>query len=304
MNLRRVESSDAVPVAVHDFGGRGPTLLISHATGFNAHAYVPMAESLAGRFHSFGLDFRGHGDTPAPPGWEVDWRRYGDDAHAAAHAVGPGSGLIGFGHSMGGSALLMAAHRDPSLFALIVAFEPIGTMPDLSSLQPTPDASSADDGPPAVMLTTMVEAARRRRRSFGSYQDAIDNYGSKPPMDAFDPEALRNYVEHGFAPSADGVTLRCDPELEAQTFLNGRNNGVWELLPDITTPVLLVIGEAEEIGPASIGEAMAQRLTNATFRSLPHLDHMAPFTHPSEMAEIVADAADRVASRRSARPTD
>ena len=71
---------------------------------------------------------------------------------------------------------------------------------------------------------------------------------------------------------------------------------MWELLLEITTPVLLVIGEAEEIGPASIGEAMAHRLTNGTFRSLPHLDHMAPFTHPSEMAEIVADAADRVAS--------
>ena len=83
----------------------------------------------------------------------------------------------------------------------------------------------------------MVEAARRRRRSFGSYQDAIDNYRSKPPMAAFTPEALRNYVEHGFAPSAEGVTLRCDPELEAQTFLNGRDNGVWDLLPEITTPV-------------------------------------------------------------------
>jgi pimeloyl-ACP methyl ester carboxylesterase len=297
MTMRWVESSDAVSVAIHDLAGRGQTLLIAHATGFNAHAYAPMAEAVARRFHSFGLDFRGHGDTPAPPGWEVDWRRYGDDASAAARAVAPDGGLIGFGHSMGGSALLMAAHRDPSVFALIVAFEPIGSMPDVSSSRPTGRPPVADDGQRAVMLTTMVEAARRRRRSFGSYQDAIDNYGSKPPMEAFTPEALRNYVEHGFAPSADGVTLRCDPELEAQTFLNGSNNGVWDLLPEVTTPVVLVVGETEEFGPAAIGEAMARRLPNGTFRSFPHLDHMAPFTHPSEMADLVADAADRMPSR-------
>ena len=129
MAMRRVESSDGVAVAVHDFGGRGRALLLSHATGFNAHSYLPMTATLADRFHTFGLDFRGHGDTAAPPGWEVEWRRYGDDALAAARALAPDGGLIGFGHSMGGSALLMAAHRDPSLFELIVAFEPIGSPP-------------------------------------------------------------------------------------------------------------------------------------------------------------------------------
>jgi pimeloyl-ACP methyl ester carboxylesterase len=281
--MRRVESSDGVAVAVHDFGGRGRSLLLSHATGFNAHSYVPMTATLADRFHTFGLDFRGHGDTAAPPDWEVEWRRYGDDALVAARSLAPDGGLIGFGHSMGGSALLMAAHREPSLFELIIAFEPIGS-PQL--------APSTDDGPPPALLTTMVEAARRRRRSFRSYQEAIDNFGSKPPMSAFTPDALRNYVEHGFAPSADGVTLRCDPELEAQTFLNGRNNGVWDLLPEITTPVLLVIGAAEEAGPAATGEEIARRLPNATFRHVPHLDHFAPFTHPEEMAAIIVDAAD------------
>lgn len=296
MTVQRVASSDGVSVALHDLGGRGPALLISHATGFNAHSYLPMAQALAERFHSFGLDFRGHGDTPAPPGWVVDWKRYGDDASAAAHAVAPDGGLIAFGHSMGGSALLMAAHRDPSLFELIIAFEPIASVPEgwISHVAGPPPIT--DDDPDHPLLTTMVEAARRRRRSFASYQDAIDNYGSKPPMDAFDPEALRNYVEHGFAPSADAVTLRCDPELEAQTFLNGRHNGVFDLLTEITTPVLVVIGVAEDVGPAAMGEEMAARLPNGSFRSVPHLDHMAPFTHPVELADLVADAAAALAT--------
>ncbi|MGH9134733.1 MAG: alpha/beta fold hydrolase, partial [Ilumatobacteraceae bacterium] len=282
VRVRRVESSDGVSVAVHDLGGSGRPLLIAHATGFNAHTYVPIAEVLADRFHTSALDFRGHGDTAAPAGWEVEWRRFGDDASAAAKAVTPGDGLIAFGHSMGASALLMAAHREPSLFELIIAFEPIG--------HPAPDPAP-EDALSHPLLTSMVGAARRRRRTFASYAEAIDNFGSKPPMSAFTPEALRNYVEHGFAPSGDGVTLRCDPELEAQTFLNGRHNGVRDILPGISTPVLVVGGATDEFGPASIAPDIAERLPNATFRHLPHLDHFGPFTHPAELAELIAATA-------------
>ena len=46
-------------------------------------------------------------------------------------------------------------------------------------------------------------------------------------------------------------------------------------------------------GPA-IGEEMAQRLGNGSFQSFSHLDHMAPFTHPDEMAAVVASATDNV----------
>ena len=207
--MRRVESSDGVAVAVHDLGGRGPALLISHATGFHAHTYLPMAEALADRFHTFALDYRGHGDTPAPPGWVVEWRRYGDDASAVAHAIAPEGGLIGFGHSMGGSALLMAAQRDPSLFDLIVAFEPIGS---------PPLAPSATTMPLPCRSRRWSRRARRRRRTFDSYADAIANYALEATDGGVHPRGAAHYVEHGFAPSAEGVTLRCDPELEAQTF--------------------------------------------------------------------------------------
>ena len=112
-------------------------MLLAHATGFHGPAYLPVADGLTPRFHTFGLDFRGHGDTEVPPGWQVDWQGYGDDALAVADAMAtmPGGehGLITFGHSMGGAALLMAAHRRPSLFRLIVLFEPIAYPPTTRS---------------------------------------------------------------------------------------------------------------------------------------------------------------------------
>ena len=35
-----VSSTEGVEVAVHDFGGEGPTLLLCHATGFCAHTLM------------------------------------------------------------------------------------------------------------------------------------------------------------------------------------------------------------------------------------------------------------------------
>ena len=78
-----VPSTDGVEIAVHDLGGTGPPLLISHATGFHGRCYEPLAHALADRFHSVAFDYRGHGDTPQPDG-PVDWQRYGDDAEAMA----------------------------------------------------------------------------------------------------------------------------------------------------------------------------------------------------------------------------
>lgn len=273
----RVESSDGVNVAIHDFGGAGRPLLFSHATGFHAHCYQPIAARLSDSFTSFGLDHRGHGETPRPDDWQVDWDRYGDDASVAAQAIAPDGALVGFGHSMGGASLVMAALRDPGLFDVIVAFEPI-IFPQLMGLP-------GDDPSP------MVAAARNRRDTFASFEAAIENYGSKPPMQFFDPDILHAYVEHGFEPTESGVTLRCAPEHEARTFEQGATHDLYERLPDIETRVVVVSGKVEtERSPAGIAERVADRLPNGSYIELAAGNHLSPFIDPDETAQLIRDA--------------
>ncbi len=276
----RVPSSDHVSIAIHEFGGTGRPLLLSHATGFHAYCYLPVADELADRFTAYGLDYRGHGDTARPDDWQVDWQRYGDDALAAARAVAPNGGLVGFGHSMGGAGLLMAALREPGLFDVIVAFEPIVFPP----AEPSAERPSSP----------MVQGARRRRASFPSFADAIANYSSKPPMQAFDPDVLRLYVAHGFRPAPEGVRLKCDPEHEARTFEMGGSYGMWERLPEIGTRVVVAAGPvdpnaADAGGPAAVAPQIAERLPNATFVARPDWNHFTPFVDPAAMAALVAD---------------
>ncbi len=271
----RVESSDHISVAVHELGGRGTPLLLSHATGFHGYCYLPVADALADEFDSFALDYRGHGSTARPEDWQVDWNRYGDDALAVAEQIAPDGGLVGFGHSMGGAALLMAAHRNPGLFDLIVAFEPIVF----------PGDPTAVGAPPSGL----VEGARRRRPSFESFEAAVANYASKPPMSVFDPDVLRLYVAHGFAPAPEGVRLKCDPEHEARTFETGATHRTFDVLPEIDTRVV-VIASGDAQGPALVAPLVAERLPNAELVELPEANHFFPFIDPAATAKLISAA--------------
>jgi pimeloyl-ACP methyl ester carboxylesterase len=285
--MLQVASSDGVTVAVHHLAGAStsPPLLFSHATGFHARCYAPIAQRLADRFDVFGLDYRGHGATPAPPDWTVDWSRFGDDALCVTRALAPDGGLVAFGHSMGGSALLMAAHREPTLFDRLVLFEPIAHQPGRSHL------SDVD-----MRALPIVTGALRRRRTFASRDDAAANFAAKPPLSLMVPAALRAYVEHGFrdVTGADGepaVELCCSPELEAGIFLLGRDNDVWPLLHEIRTPCLVIGGRVEEMQPSAATEAIANELPGGRYVRLDHQSHFGPFSHPEEIADLVVRGA-------------
>jgi pimeloyl-ACP methyl ester carboxylesterase len=272
-----VPSTDGVLLAVHDLGGRGQTLLLSHATGFHGRAYRPIADALADRFHSVALDYRGHGDTPQPER-PIDWERYGDDAVAASRALVGASGgpIVAFGHSMGGACLLMAAHRDRTLFSRLVLFEPI--------VFPAEGVRPPGEGSP------LVEGARRRRSTFASYDAAIANFSSKPPLNAFTPAALEAYVRDGFAEAPDGsVHLKCRPEIESGTFELGGKHDTWSVLESIEVPVVVAAGRVEESQPPSlVAEEVAARLPHGRFLRLAALDHFAPMTAPDVIADVIA----------------
>jgi pimeloyl-ACP methyl ester carboxylesterase len=278
-----VQSTLGVQIAVHDLGGQGERLLVSHATGFHGRCYEPLATALTDRFHSVAFDYRGHGDTPRPEG-PVDWERYGDDAEAMARwlAVANGGPIAAFGHSMGGACLLMAAARAPELFRHLVVFEPIVFPPVPAEASGTPKEGSS-----------LANGARRRRATFLTHEAAIENFAAKPPLGRFTPAALEAYVRHGFAPDpaqGAGVHLKCRPDTEAETFEMGPVHHTWDALPSIQVPVTVVSGAVAPMQPSMIAAQVAERLPNARYLQFDHLDHFGPMVEPATVAAIVADA--------------
>ncbi|MEO7398597.1 MAG: alpha/beta hydrolase, partial [Ilumatobacteraceae bacterium] len=208
MTVPRPSTGIAQDIAVHDLGGEGRTALYAHATGFHGHCWKPVADHLPD-LHNIAYDARGHGESLLGPEWEVadtvDWRVYGADAAAVATELQHDGPVIGVGHSMGGAALLMAALDHPEQFSGLVVYEPI--------------AMPRDATPRAANDHALAIGARKRRAAFASFEDAIANYRSKPPLNVFAADSMEMYVRNGFAPGADGqVHLKCRPEHEARTY--------------------------------------------------------------------------------------
>jgi pimeloyl-ACP methyl ester carboxylesterase len=292
--LASVESSGGVRVAMHHLSGASagaraggpdrPALLVAHATGFHGRCYAPVASALGEHHDVWAFDARGHGATPPPDRPIVDWEGFADDALAAARALP--APLVGFGHSMGGAALLMAALREPERFSLLVLFEPIVF----------PAALGGDSSNP------LADGARRRRPEFATAAAALTNFASKPPMRSFDPAALRAYVDGGVAPldpdDPDGpVRLTCTPEFEAATFTAATAGDRWSLLSAVNVPVVVAGGSTAGPDPAAeIAAEIAGALPRGRFEGHPELDHFGPFTEPAAVARIIDDA---VARQRS-----
>lgn len=270
--MLRVASSDGVEIAVHDFGGEGPPVLFSHATGFHAHTFLPMAALLGRHRHCYGLDYRGHGQSSAPASGSFAWRGMADDARAALDGLGLDAPM-GVGHSMGGAALLMCELDQPGTFRGLAVFEPIVFSPERvvpSAEQPSP----------------LVEATRRRRQVFASRAEAYENYASKPPLDAFTPEALHAYVDHGFVDQPDGtVRLACAREHEARTFEMSGEHRTYDRLRELRCPVLVLAGEGE--GPSDFAEAVAGNIPRGRFHRFEGLGHFGPMEDPARVAAIV-----------------
>ena len=173
-----------------------------------------------------------------------------------------------------------------------------GRIADLGSLEV---AASPEGGRRAVReiaqeafrehddLATRLRGSRGLMGAPSSTDEAYDNYSGKPPMSLMTPEALRAYVEWGFRRTASGdVELRCDPEFESDTFAASWSNGAWELLPDVDVPTVVVSGAVVEAGPSSASSLIAGRLPHAELVVLEHQTHFGPFSHPDEVAALIA----------------
>ncbi len=109
-------SSEGVELAVEEFGGAGPPVLLLHGLMGRAATWAPIARRLTAHGRVVGLDARGHGRSGARGPWTVE--RMAADAAELLDDLGPGAVV---GHSMGGlHGLALAAARPDLVRALVV----------------------------------------------------------------------------------------------------------------------------------------------------------------------------------------
>jgi pimeloyl-ACP methyl ester carboxylesterase len=108
-------------LALHDYGGSGPELMLLHGGADNLESWRALAPLLRRQFQVFAYDARGHGVSPTPEEASVD--QMVEDVFAVADELRLVRPLL-VGHSMGGvNALLAAARADR--FAGVVALDAV-----------------------------------------------------------------------------------------------------------------------------------------------------------------------------------
>jgi pimeloyl-ACP methyl ester carboxylesterase len=275
-----VPSTDGVTVASYRLadGLPGvPPVVAAHPTGFCAAVLEPMARHL-GPHPVVAFDERGHGRSGRPASGSFAWSGFADDVLAVVDAGGLDRPL-GFGHSCGGAALVLAEARRPGTFAGLYLYEPV--IPPLDE----PLAGGQPDNP-------LSAGARRRRTHFAGRDDALANFAAKAPFGDLDPVALAAYVDNGFRPDGQGgITLCCARDDEAAVYAAASAHDAFRLLPAVRCPVTIACGERTDAFDERALKPVVERLPQADLQVLPGLGHFGPQQDPAAVARSVLHSA-------------
>ena len=244
--------------------GRRPLLLL-HASGCHAHWWDEVGPLLAADYDVFAPDWRGHGDSarPEPPDYHFD--AYAADLAGLAQHLGRGDFDI-VAHSMGGYIALRYASAQPAgLRRLVVA----DLLCDVSG----------------ETLARMHQASERPEPTFATREEAIGRFRLLPPETTASPEVLAMLAREAVCQNAAGAwTFKFD-----RRALRHPEARVWDLLPHITCPALVLRGELSPLMPQANAERLARALADGAWANVPGAYHNLMLDNLTDFVEAVRE---------------
>ncbi len=253
-----------------------PWLHFAHATGMHGGLYARLLAPLADRFNIVASDARGHGRSyAADPALLTGWEDFADDMLAVMAAVAGDARWLLAGHSMGGTASLLATWRAPERAAGLVLVDP--------AFLPFAMAALVRGGQP--LPNPMADQAGKRRADFPDVATARAAYAGRGVFRAWSDADLDAYLADGLRDAPDGVTLACAPLFEAATF-RAVSPHVETALAALAVPFALVAGDVGSTVPAAEFALMAAHPRCLSAQRLAGTTHFVPL----ERGEVVRAA--------------
>jgi pimeloyl-ACP methyl ester carboxylesterase len=269
-----------VEIALLDWGGDGPLALLHHANGFCKGVWGLVADALRARHRVVAMDARGHGDSSHPEGGQAyAWHHFAEDLLAVARQLAAerdGRIGLGIGHSFGGTSMIGAAARQPSLFERLLLVDPV--------IPPAPDP----DLPPQRLahLQRLVDGARRRRAHWPSRAAARAYCQARPFFAAWHPVALELYLLDGLRERRDGsLELKCPGAVEAAIFAGSAGVDIFALARQVRVPTRILWARGGDF-PRPLYELIAASMAEARVDDV-ECGHLVPMEQP----EAVVSAA-------------
>lgn len=243
------------------WGQGAEAALLLHCSLAHSGAWDGVARALSDRLTLRAPDLVGHGRGPAPD----PARDYHDQATEAAAAHLPDRPTHLIGHSFGATVALRLALAHPERTASLTLIEPV--------------LFAAARGKPgwAAHVAAMAGLGPRLAAgdAEGATRDFLSQWGGGVPLDAM-PPAQRGYmtgriwVVPASAPALEEDSARLLPRLDR-----------------LGCRVLLVEGETAPPVIAEIQTALAASIPQARRVVIAGAGHMAPISHPAEVAREI-----------------
>lgn len=295
INDSLVDAGD-LPIAIRDFGGDHPPLVLLHGAGTNLASLTGLARALRPAHRVITMDLRGHGRSGDGP-WSWD-AALGDLAAVIVHLELDRPAVAG--HSLGGLIATLWGRRHPETRGVVnldgnpppttLDHAPGADPADLDRLQRTFDAMQAVAGRtfPTPELPALVEEQREAARAAGANE--------KLWVEAF----RRNVVTS----VADGTTtIRPDAATSGavRTLLSSLDLGpVYETTPAPTLTVLATRPTPSQESFAGLfaayhgfllkqAAAAAAANPNVRYLSLEGTDHDLAIRQPELVSRVITD---------------
>lgn len=249
----------------YDLAGSGETVLFLHAFPLNRQMWTAQVRALRGRARTLTVDFRGFGESDVPPG-PYTLEMFADDALALARALGVTRAAV-VGLSMGGYVAFRLIDRAPEFVRALV----------LADTRAEPDT-------PEGRTRRLALAERVEREGMPAMQEFIQ--GLVGP-------ATRETRQEVVA-EVQRIIAHPDPRAVAHTLraLADRPNSR-PLLPTITVPTLVLVGEEDTLTPPDSARVIADGIPRARLVVLPRSGHLSNLeaAHPfnQEMVDFLGE---------------
>ncbi len=270
--IERTAKVNGITLHYLDWGlDRGPAdappVVLLHGITGHARVWDHLAERLAPRHRVLVLDQRGHGDSDPAPDDDYRVGTMADDVAAFVGSLRLDRFAL-LGHSMGGRiAIKYAADHAARLERLVIV--DIGPDINLAGLQRVRDM--------------MANAPER----IESEEWAVEYIRRANPLQ--DVDMLRERVRHGLRRAPDGeLTWKYAKGLR-DMMREGRRDAVdlWEPLPRIPCPTLIVRGAESDILSAEVAKKMAERLPAGRVVDIAGAGHTVPADRPEEFVRQI-----------------
>lgn len=254
----------------YDFSGRGPGVLLLHATACSSAAWRRLRMQLEPRFSVVAADLYGYGRSDAWPGQgPLSLQAEAEAALATAEVLERPFHLVG--HSYGGAVALKLANMVPQAVKSLTLIEPVS----FHLLRGESFRSTRHFQEIAAVSQCVSEAAASGDydRGLAAFIDFWSEPGTWQAMAEEKREALRPLVGrialNFWAGFSETLTLADCQHLRM--------------------PALVLEGEISPKVTRHLAELLGETLPNAERRVVDGAGHMLPLTHPETVNSVVGD---------------